>query len=401
MIFAFYFFAAVSVFIGWKSLRGGIYYLKFFRQEIARPESDFMPFASIIAPCRGLDQDLYENLTALFEQDYPNYEIIFAVDDENDEAVKIIEKVSRKATNRAESKFVVAGKAADSSQKVHNLREAVLRVSGKSQVFVFVDSDARVGADWLRNLIQPLETEIVGCATGYRWFVAKQGNFASQLRSVWNASIASALGANVENNFCWGGSTAIRRDLFEKLNLREKWRGTLSDDFAVTRAMKEANLPILFVPQCLTASFEECTFSELIEFTTRQMKITRVYAPDLWKASFAGAIVFIFTFWTGVLLLFFLSGWQFWLTAAFLLVIFALGAVKAHLRLKAAKLVLKNYENELNKSFLWQITLWTVTPILYFFNCFSALLSKKILWRGIVYELKSPDKTVIIAHDAE
>lgn len=179
--------------------------------------------------------------------------------------------------------------------------------------------------------------------------------------------------------------------------MREKWRGTVSDDFAVTRAMKQANLPIIFVPQCLTATVEDCNFSELLEFTTRQMKITRVYAPNLWKASFAGAFLFTAIFWAGILLLFFLSGWHFWLTIFLLSVIFALGAGKAWLRLTAVKLVLSNYEKELNRQFVWQITLWTISPALYFYNCFRALLSRKIIWRGIEYNLLSPDSTEITA----
>ncbi len=112
------------------------------------------------------------------------------------------------------------------------------------------------------------------------------------MRSAWNASIASALGPNTKTNFCWGGSMAIRRNDFMQTEMREKWQGTLSDDFVVTKALNEAGLPIIFVPQALTASVEDCTFSELLEFTTRQMKITRVYAPHLWKLSFIGSGVF-------------------------------------------------------------------------------------------------------------
>ncbi len=397
MIFVFYLFAAVLIFLGYKSLRGGIYYLQFFKQEIAKPESNFTPFASVIAPCRGLDQGLHENLTALFSQNYPNYEVIFVVDDERDESVKIIEEVSRKGAQHARSKLAVAGKATDSSQKVHNLREAVLEVSGESEIFVFVDSDARPGKDWLKNLIAPLQNKEIGCATGYRWFISKRGGFSSQFRAVWNASIASTLGANQENNFCWGGSTAIRRETFEKLEMREKWRGALSDDFAVTRAMQQANLPICFVPQCLTATIEDCTFRELLEFTTRQMKITRVYAPNLWKASFVGSFFFTAIFWSGVLLLFFLSDWHFWLTFVFIIVIFSLGATKAWLRLSAVKLVLIGFGKELNRQFLWQITLWTISPTLYFYNCFWALLSRKIVWRGIEYNLLTVNSTEILS----
>jgi len=413
MIYVFYFFAVVLVFLGCQSLRGGINYLNFFRRELAKPKSDYTPFCSVIVPCRGLDEDLRANLSALFRQDFPNYEIIFAVDDESDDAVPIIKNFSmsepppvaggltrssdRPLPQAVLTKLVVAGKAENESQKVHNLRLAVTKVSAESEVFVFVDSDARPNTDWLGNLVAPLKDESIGCATGYRWFVQKRGGFSSHLRSVWNASIASALGANPKGNFCWGGSLAMRRETFERLEMREKWRGALSDDFAVTRAMKEANLPIRFVPQCLTATVEDCTFKDFLEFSTRQMKITSVYAAPLWKASLIGSFLFTAIFWTGVTLLFFLSGIHLQLTLIFLLLIFALGCGKARLRLKAVKLVLKDYEKELNRQFLPQLTLWTITPPVYFYNCVCALFSRKIIWRGIEYELKSATETKVLS----
>jgi cellulose synthase/poly-beta-1,6-N-acetylglucosamine synthase-like glycosyltransferase len=221
----FYFFAAILVFLSYKSFRGGINYLNYFTQELAKPESNFTPFVSIIAPCRGNDEDLAENLSALFRQDYPCYEIIFVTDDEKDYSVPVINQLLT-AYCSLPAKVVIAGKAAESSQKVHNLRGAVLEVSGESEAFVVVDSDARPEENWLRNLIAPLRDGKVGAATGYRWFVQNQGGLATHLRSVWNASIASALGANRKGNFCWGGSMAIRRETFDRLEMREKWRGT-------------------------------------------------------------------------------------------------------------------------------------------------------------------------------
>ena len=392
-MYLFYLFAAILIFLGYKSLRGGIDYLAYFKRELAKPKSEFAPFASVFVPCRGLDQNLRENIAALFRQNYPVYEVIFVVDSESDAAVSVIENFLE---NSIPAKLVIAGKARNEGQKVHNLRRAVLEVSGESEVFVFVDSDARPAENWLGSLVAPLEDEKIGCATGYRWFIARKNSFPAQLRSVWNASIASALGANAKNNFCWGGSTAIRRKTFKKIEMREKWRGTLSDDFAVTRAMKNENLPIYFVPNCLTTTVEDCSFRELLEFTTRQMKITRVYAPHLWKASFIGSALFSLTFWTGILLLFFISGWNFWLTFLLLLIIFALGAAKAWIRLKAVKLVLKNYEKELKQSFFWQITLWIFSSVLYFYNGFCAFKSNVIVWRGITYKLESPKETIIL-----
>lgn len=399
MIFFFYFFALILVFLGYKSLRGGIDYLNYFKKELAKPQSNFTPFCSIIVPCRGLDEDLETNLAALFRQNYPQFEILFVVDDEKDESVKIIKNISRRGAENA--KLIVAGKAENEGQKVHNLRQAIVETAEESEIFVFVDSDARPNENWLRSLIAPLENKNIGAATGYRWFISKKNTFSSQLRSVWNASIASALGANTNSNFCWGGSTAIRREVFENIEMRDNWRGTLSDDFAMTRALKEVNLPIYFVPQCLTVTVGDCSFRSFLEFSTRQMKITRIYAPHLWKASFIGSFLFTAVFITNIVLLFVLSGWQFWLTLAFLLIIFALGAAKALIRLQAVKLVLQDYEKELNQSILWQISLWSVTPAVYFYNCFRAFFSNQIRWRGITYQMQSPRETIILQSDTK
>ncbi len=388
----FYLSAALMVWLGALSLRGGFRFLAYFKQEIAKPLSNFAPYVSIIAPCRGLDEGLRENLAALFQQVYPAYEIIFVVDDEHDAAVSVIQAVAQ-----SNSKLVVAGKAANCGQKVHNLRQGVLEIDRQSEVLVFVDSDARPDENWLRFLVAPLEDEKIGAATGYRWFISTRGSFASELRAVWNASIASALGAKTEKNFCWGGATAIRRETFEQFDMREKWNGTASDDFALTNVLQNAKLPIYFVPNCLTASVEDCTLRELLEFSTRQMKITRVYARRLWKASLIGSFLFTAIFWTGVFLTIFraFSGLSFWLPLAFLTIIFALGALKAWLRLKAVKLVLPNYRHQLNHSAFWQLTLWTITPALYFYNSLCAAFSRQILWRGILYQLKSPAETII------
>jgi cellulose synthase/poly-beta-1,6-N-acetylglucosamine synthase-like glycosyltransferase len=388
----FYAAAVLLVWLGILSLRGGFRFLAYVKQENSRPQSDFTPFASIIAPCRGLDEGLQKNLAALFRQDYPDYEVVFVVDDQRDAATQIIQSVLQ--TN---SKLVVAGKATNNSQKVHNLRRAVLEASSKSEILVFVDSDARPSENWLRALVAPLRDKTIGAATGYRWFVSKKGNFASEMRAVWNASIASALGANMSKNFCWGGATAIRLETFKQLNILGKWEGAASDDFALTNALQTAKLGIYFVPNCLTASVEDCNFRELLEFSTRQMKITRVYAPHLWKASLVGSFLFTTIFWTGVYLTIRLAiiGLSFWLPLAFLILIFALGAVKAGLRLKAVKLILLDYQKQLNRSSFWQLTFWTITPAIYLYNSICAGVSRQIIWRGILYELKSPHETII------
>ncbi len=279
MLILFYILAAILIYFSFLSLLNAVQYLNYFKKELSKSPSDHTPFASIIAPCKGLDEGLAENLTSLFKQNYREYEVIFVVDDENDPAVSVIENVSRKytETQSISTKLVVARPAENSSQKVENLREAVLHLDDRSEVIVFVDSDARPSGNWLRDLTAPLDDKNIGAATGYRWFISPNFSVASELRAGWNASVASVLGPEMEKNFCWGGSTAIRRSVFEKLEVRENWAGAVSDDYVLYQVLHEAGLPIYFVPAALTASIETCTFREMLEFTTRQIKLTRVY----------------------------------------------------------------------------------------------------------------------------
>ena len=397
-ILIFYLFAALQVFLGYKSLRGGIDYLRYFKDQLSDPKQDLQPFTTVIAPCKGIDPDLEDNLRALFNQDYDEYEVIFVTDREDDDCAPIVRRLAAEQPNAT---WVIAGVAASSGQKTHNLRKATAASGERSEIFVFVDSDARPSRNWLRSLVSPLSEKSVGCATGYRWFIQKRGGFFTHLRSVWNASIASALGPNTSSNFCWGGSMAIRRETFEELGLSDVWKDVLSDDFAVTKAIKEAGLSIRFVPQCLTATVEDTSFRGFMEFTNRQMKITRVYAPNLWLASLIGSFLFCATLLSALILLFVAEGVYFWTVVAFLVIILTLGIAKAWLRMKAVKLVLTEYERALKRQFPWQITLWVVSPLLFLVNDISALFSRKIIWRGIEYELKSPREVLIISRNDE
>jgi ceramide glucosyltransferase len=403
MMFVFYFFALVVIWLGVMSLRSGFSFAAYVRAETVCLRPEFSPFASVIAPCRGLDEGFRENVEALFRQDYPAYEIIFVTDRPDDPSLSVIEDVIAAETkrNNVSASVVIAGPATDSGQKVHNLCAAVSRIDERSEVFVFVDTDARPNSGWLMALVAPLQDEAKGAATGYRWFVPIKGGFATHLRSVWNASIASALGARTDKNFCWGGSTAIRKSTFEALEIAERWRGSVSDDFTMTRVLQEAKLPIHFVPACLVASVDRCTMSELLEFTNRQLKITRVYATHLWKPLLIGSFLYCAVFFGGLALVITRAGMGVNYTAplVMLLIIFVLGAAKSYVRLRAVAIPLSEYKREVWRSLPAHLLLWPLSSALYLCNAFTAGFSRRVKWRGITYDLKSPTEAVIIARE--
>ena len=383
-MYLYYFLAAVSCWFGIQSLLGGLRFAAYVRRETNRPLPDFQPFASVIVPGRGLEHGLAENLRTLLTQDYPAYEVLFVFDREDDAAIEVVKQLT------TTPRIVIAGPATDSGQKVHNLRVAVTRIDPKSEVLVFVDTDARPERQWLRQLVAPLADETLGASSGYRWFVPVNGGIASRLRSVWNASIASALGSDTTKNFCWGGSTAIRRTTFERLKVSERWRGTVSDDFTLTRILREANLPVHFTPHCLVPSFGDCDFRELFEFTTRQIKITRVYASHLWLPLLLGSSLFTIVFFGGFILISVYPRSS--AVYIFLSIIFALGATKSIIRWRALS-------TPLRRNLAAHIFLWPFASLLYLYNAIVAGFSRRIKWRGITYELKSPTEAVIISRE--
>jgi cellulose synthase/poly-beta-1,6-N-acetylglucosamine synthase-like glycosyltransferase len=408
----FYFFAALLLLQALISLRGGARYLRYFRRELSAPLPAYTHYASVVVPCRGLDQNLHDNLDALCVQHYPAFEIIFVVDRADDPALEVIERVrsERGSAASVSTRVVISGRAKECGQKVHNLIVGVGAADERSEVFVFVDTDARPRREWLRSLVAALADEEIGATTGYRWFIpsnkpasrhklASHDKLASHLRAVWNASIASALGENSRTNFCWGGSTAIRRETFAQLDMTTRWRGTLSDDFALTRTLQNAHRAIHFVPRCLTASHEDCTWRELFEFTTRQLKITRVYAPRLWRIVLVSNLLFVSIFYGGLALSLARlgRGLPFALPLAFVAAIFVLGSSKALLRLRAVAHAFEGEHRILRAATICaHLFLWPLASALFLYNAFAAACSRRINWRGINYELKSPTETVII-----
>jgi hypothetical protein len=82
-----------------------------------------------------------------------------------------------------------------------------------------------------------------------------------------------------------------------------------------------------------------------------------------------------------------------------LLIIFTLGATKSFIRFRAVSRVLTTQASR--RDLAAHILLWPFASLLYLYNCIVAGFSRRIEWRGITYELKSPNEAVIISRDPQ
>jgi ceramide glucosyltransferase len=396
MLILFYALLVQQLAQGMYSLWQGVLWLQMARRRLAKATGFFTPRVALFCPVKGMEPGLAENLAALTEQDYRDYEIFLAIAGVDDPAYRVLEHVA--ASSKPPVHIVRAGRAQDCSDKVNNLRAAVEQAGEGFDVFVFADSDGRPARRWLARLVAPLADGRLGAATTFRWLIPMRGGFWSALASAWNASIATYLGEH-DNNFCWGGGTAIRRSRFQETGVLQAWRGSVSDDYSLTNAVRDAGFRIEFVPECLVASLGDVDARGFFEFTTRQLIITRVYAPRLWKIAGLGH-----GFYCAALLL----GFGSWLASLasgepgihFLtlsLLLLGVAAIRGTLRLAAVLDLLPEWRDTL-VAYAWAWTLLApIVPFVYVYNAAVAAFSRRIRWRGVRYELVSSRQTRLIA----
>jgi len=383
---------AVGLFLLWQ----GIQWLAYVRRRLKTDPGFYAPRTAVICPCRGMEPGLERNLVSLCEFAHQNYEVFFVLASESDPASSIVKRVA--ASSKVKANLVIAGKPENSSEKVNNLRFAVEQLPEEFEVLVFADSDGRPGKSWLHHLVAPLTDSRIGATTTMRWFIPNQNDLPTALLAAWNAAVVTMLGGH-EKNFCWGGGTAIRRALFEQMGMLDVWQHSFSDDYSLTMMIERTGRQIVFLPECLTPSYAQTDFAGLLEFTTRQICITRVYRPQMWAAAFATHFLYCLTLLLGCLLAFELtlaSRPAFHVTTLLVLPVL-LAAIRGALRVVGVTEALPAMRSPIMSQSWIYILLPAVVPFLYLLNFATSLAGRRLKWRGIEYELISPDQTRVVS----
>ena len=390
----FYLLAVTQILLGAYLVWQGVQWLGFVRRRLHSDPGFYAPRVAVLCPCKGVEPGLERNLVSLTEFERQNYEIFFILASEKDPARSIIERVAK--SSRVKTNVVISGNPVNCGEKVNNLRVAFEQLPEEFEVLAFADSDGRPGKHWLHHLVAPLADSRVGATTTMRWLIPNSGSLATVLLAAWNAPIVTMLGEKTKN-FCWGGGTAIRRAVFEQSGVLDEWKTSVSDDYSLTRALERTGRPILFIPECLTLSYVETDFEGLLEFTNRQILITRIYSNKMWRVAALTHLLYCVTL---VLGLYMILGTVLeqrpafhFITLAFLLLL--LSSIRGVLRLTGVTEALPAARAQIMGQAWIYVLLTTLMPFLYLANFVNSLVTRKIRWRGVTYELVSPQQTRI------
>ena len=393
---AFYVLSVLQIALGLYLLLQGLQWLYYVRRRCATDAGFYAPRTAVLCACKGLEPGLERNLTTLTEFDHQNYEVFFVLASESDPAHSIVKRVA--ASSRPRAHVLIAGAPLNCGEKVNNLRFAIEQLPPDFEFLAFADSDGRPGKSWLKRMIAPLADQRLGATTTMRWLIPNRSDLPSAFLAAWNAPVVTML-TEKGKNFCWGGGTAIRRSLFDQIGVIEDWKSSVSDDYSLTRALHHAGRSIMFLPDCLTVSYVEATFASLFEFANRQILITRVYSEQMWAFGFATHALYCVTLLLGIGLTLgdLAAGVPAFHHAMLTFLPVLLGMMRSSVRVAAVTEVLSSLRSQIMGQAWIYILLTVIIPFLYVANFIMSLITRKMRWRTITYELVSANETHILA----
>ncbi len=205
------------------------------------------PPVSILKPVCGLEKDLEVNLHSACQQDYPHFQVVFAVQDPDDPAVPLLRKIQREFPETVS--VSVTRRRAGPNGKINNLLGALAHA--RHDILVISDSDVRLRPDYLKAILAPLADPRVGfVCTLYRGTGAVRWFEKMELLSLNADFIPGVIFAHVTgaSPFCLGASVALRRECLTAAGGLEPLADYLAEDYEMGRRLRASGKSMVLVP---------------------------------------------------------------------------------------------------------------------------------------------------------
>lgn len=267
-----------------------------------RLPTGYTPPITVLKPLKGPGVELATNLETFCRQDYPEYQIVFGVEDAGDPAVEIVRSLMRRFPDRDITLSVGDEEGANRkvASLVHMMRHA------RHDVLVISDADIRVRPDYLRTLAAPLSDPTVGLTT-----CLYRGRSIIGLPSLIESLFINTdflpmvLMAQWVQRFryAYGASTAFRREALAGIGGFDALRDQLADDYVLGNRIADAGWRLLLLPYVVETVLDSRTLGDVWRHQLRWARTYRACQPFGWFVS-----LIVHTMLWGVLAVFVTSG---------------------------------------------------------------------------------------------
>lgn len=320
---------------------------------------------SILKPLAGLDLDLESNLRTFFEQDYPKFEILFAVRHDKDPASEVVGRLQREYP-KVRSRLLVTGEPPYPNAKVFSL-DRMLSAAANDLV-VMSDSDIRVTPELLRTVAAEFQDPQLGVATCPYRAVAGQ-SFWSRLEATgmntdfWGSALVARMIEGMR--FAVGPTIVARRRVLEAIGGFDRVKDYLAEDFVIGKFAAEQGHGVILSSYVIEHHIGDATAAENFAHRLRWGRSTRRSRP-------AGYIGQLFTMPLPMALLVCAFAPAWWPVLPFTVIVRGLAAYMVSWRVLRARIN------------------WLLLPmedILGFCFWLAGFVGNTIVWRGRRYRL--------------
>ncbi len=329
-----------------------------FKQEFKRKEK-YDPFISVIIPCKGTSEEFTNFLKSLRKQNYKKIEFIFALANSKDQAIKEINRIMKGAKYR----IVISKYVAGTSEKNQNILSALDKIIKITEVIVFLDSDGILDGNYIYSLCEPLQDERYMVSSTYRKYEAK--SIGGLIIKYWNL-FSLTMKNSLFGKFVWTGGLAFRKRDAEKLEIKRLLATHLSDDMSFSRLLAEKKYNIFSVKN-YTLSETDKTVWGALKWISRQQFMGYNYYPYLHYINIISLFLHI------IFLIFFITT----LNILYLLPFFSIFIVIFYFSVRYG-----NLEETIATPLIFVLFIINT-----FYSSIFPMLTRKIEWAGIVYEL--------------
>jgi ceramide glucosyltransferase len=251
--------------------------LRFFRR--ARVLPNYTPGVSVLKPVLGVDFASHENFCSFCLQDYPEYEILFAVSGDADPAVPLIRRIIADFPER-NIRLLVGAEHLGANRKVNKL--ARLAREARHEVLVLTDGDVRVGPHYLREVTAPLADRRIGAVTSFYRGIAEK-NLGAEIEAVGASSdfFAGVLMADWMEGitFALGASIATTKEWLGKIGGFEAIADALADDYELGHRIVKAGGEVVLSREAVWTVYPKQSLRSFWDHQVRWARTVRLCRP--------------------------------------------------------------------------------------------------------------------------
>lgn len=253
------------------------------RRREQRKPAVYLPPLSVLKPLHGTEPGMERNLETFFEQQYPDFELLFCARHASDAGLQLAQRVGARYP-AVKAGYYTCGEPIPRfhNAKVYSL--ARLDSAAAHDEYITSDADVRVAPDYLQRMVQYLADPHVGLASCVYLGTAHPGaGLPSRLDAV-GKSVEMTSGALVADmlegtKFALGATMAVRRQSFQQVGGFGELGQFYADDFVLGNRLAAQGTGVLLATHVIRLMVQDSPFWLSFRNQLRWMQSTRRSRP--------------------------------------------------------------------------------------------------------------------------